>query len=479
MSEIKPSATGAGRIQGLARRRFLSSFHPGSFPLMARLSYGREISSWLLLPLMLGGLQGGTMAIFVKKTFEGVEGISDEQLNFAVGIVAASKAIGHLTSFLWASLSHGRPKIQFIVHLQLLSAATVGLLAFTPRSPAGLWMITVLCIVAWMVWSGVVTLRASVWRANYHYQFRPRIAGKLATAEALLIALAGIVIGALLDWNVESYRGIFPLLAAIGVAGACIYRAMPFRREQSHLAAEQASSPKEKPTLSPANLIRVLREDRWYRSYMACMFAMGFGNLMLHPMLAIVLADRFEVGYRSGIAIATVIPLLTMTLAIPFWSRLLEKLHVIDFRAIHVWTFASASAFVVIGVVTHQILLLYLAAFTTGIGWGGGALAWNLGHQHFAPRDRDAEYMGVHITLTGIRGTLGPILGVMLYQWSGSVTAFLVCLAMNLVGGIGFVRLAHRRRRHHERKQRAETTRRVTVDREVEPRAKVPEEQPS
>ena len=422
---------------------------------MSRLSYGRELVSWIFLPLMLGGLQGGTIAIFVKKTFEGVEGVSSEQLNLAVGIVAASKAIGHLASFLWASISHGHPKVHFIVRLQLVSAVLIGSLALAPRSANGLWMITGLCIVTWMIWSGVVTLRASVWRANYHYQFRPRIAGKLATAEAILIAAAGISIGALLDWNVDSYRGIFPVLAAVGLLGAYLYRSIPFRREHTHLAVERSSSPEDRPALSPTAIARILKEDRWYRNYMACMFTMGFGNLMLHPMLAIVLADQFGVGYRSGIAITTVIPLLTMTVTIPFWSRLLEKLHVIEFRAIHVWSFATVTSLVIAGVVTDQLLFMYLAAFATGVGWGGGTLAWNLGHQHFAPRNRDAEYMGVHITLTGIRGTIGPLLGVVLYEWSGSLVAFLICLTMNLAGGVGFLALARRRRRHRHEKSRA------------------------
>ena len=60
--------------------------------------------------------------------------------------------------------------------------------------------------------------------------------------------------------------------------------------------------------------------------------------------------------------------------------------------------------------------------------------------------------MGVHITLAGIRGAIGPILGVQLYIWlsrSGLQTqAFLICfatcLAMNVLGACGFVLLSKR-----------------------------------
>jgi len=81
-------------------------------------------------------------------------------------------------------------------------------------------------------------------------------------------------------------------------------------------------------------------------------------------------------------------------------------------------------------------------------------LAWNLGHQHFAPPNRDAEYMGVHVTLTGVRGLLGPLLAVEIYRrlapvgWGSGV--FAVCAACNMIGMIGFIFLARRMPRVNE-----------------------------
>lgn len=433
-----------------ALSKTLTSFHPHSFPLMARLSYKRELLSWSLLPLLLSALQGGTIAVFLKKTYAGVEGISSEQLNFAVSLVAASKAIGHLSSFLWAGISRGKPKIKFMVGLQLVTTLVVATFAFAPRNLTGLWMVTGLSIVAWTIWSGVTTLRTGVWRANYRQHYRPRIVGRFVTVDALVVAFAGVVIGRCLDIDPMTYRIIFPVLALIGLIGVFCYGRIPFRRQRQHLAVEQANDSVAGPSLSPMVIAQVLKEDRWYRGYMACMFTMGLGNLMLHPILAIALTDEFNVGYQAGISIATVIPLVVMTLAIPFWSRRLQRMHVIHFRAVHVWSFVVVSVFVLLGIALHQIAFLYLAAVATGVGWGGGALAWSLGHQHFAPKDRDAEYMGVHITLTGIRGVIGPIMGVQLYillsraglQTRALIICFAICLAMNVLGAFGFVLLS-------------------------------------
>ena len=442
--------------------RFLTSFHARSLPMMARLGYQRELLSWSFIPLMLGALQAGTIAIFLKKTFAGVEGVSASQLDLAVSIVAASQSIGFLVSFAWVSLSRGRRKVRLMVWLQLATAIFVGSIAFASRSSTGLWTVVLLCISAWTLWSGVTTLRTRVWRANYRAWYRPRITGRFATIQSLLIAGCGLVIGWCLDMNSNSYRFIFPTLACMGVVGALLFRRIPFRRETMHLAEERAADAADGATnayrrhASPMMVARVLREDKWYRGYLICMFVMGFGNLMLHPILAIALADTFDVGYQQGIIITTVIPLVCMTFAIPFWSRRLERMHVIEYRAVHVWSFAVVTSLVLLGVGLHQIVWLYLAAMMTGVGWGGGVLAWNLGHQHFSPPDRDAEYMSTHMTLTGIRGVIGPILGVQLYtllshygwQYGALMTCFGFCLFVNISGALGFVLLARMLRAH-------------------------------
>ena len=271
--------------------------------------------------------------------------------------------------------------------------------------------------------------------------------------QALIIAACGVVIGRSLDYDPRTYHVLFPLLALMGAIGALLFRRIPFRRESAHLEQERTTDASH--LASPMLIARVLAEDKWYRGYLICMFTMGFGNLMLHPILAIALTDMFNVGYQQGIVITTVIPLVCMTFAIPFWSRRLERMHVIEYRAVHVWSFAFVSTFVLLGVGLGQIGWLYLAAVTTGIGWGGGVLAWNLGHQHFAPPDRDAEYMSTHITLTGIRGVIGPIMGVQLYtmlsargwQLGALLICFGICLFVNVAGALGFVYLASRLRK--------------------------------
>ena len=43
--------------------------------------------------------------------------------------------------------------------------------------------------------------------------------------------------------------------------------------------------------------------------------------------------------------------------------------------------------------------------------FAGGSIAWSLWVTKYAPPGRVTAYMSVHVCLTGIRGTIGPMIG--------------------------------------------------------------------
>ena len=431
---------------------FVSSFHPRALPPMLRRNYGRELGAWLLLPFMLAGIQGGSMGVVLKKTFTGVEGLSDASIDFAVACVAASMAIGNLTSSVWASQANGRRKVPFLVGLMLATSGCVGLMATTPLTAGGAWMLVSLVILGWIFWSGVVTIRTTVWRANYPDANRATIAGRITTVQVLVMAVAGATLGWALDRSVESFRPIFGTISLLGIAGAMVYRGVRLRGQSRLARSERSGHASDRPGLNPLSAVRVLGDDRRYAAYMACMMLFGFGNLMVMPTLAIIVKDEFDLDYLNSLLLTSVIPLLVMPLAIPLWAKLLSRLHVISFRSVHSWTFVLASGLFLAAVESHALPLLFVASATLGLGFAGGMLAWNLGHQHFAPPHRDAQYMSVHVMLTGLRGLAAPFLGVAIYTWFAARghpgLVYAVSLGLNVTGAFGFLTLrAWERRR--------------------------------
>jgi hypothetical protein len=93
----------------------------------------------------------------------------------------------------------------------------------------------------------------------------------------------------------------------------------------------------------------------------------------------------------------------------------------------------------IIGLSNHAllvpaVLVLFIGRTLTGLGRGGGAIAWNLGHLHFAREHQTELYMGIHVGLTGLRGLLMPLLGWVAYY----------CLGWGSFGiALGFAVIAH------------------------------------
>jgi hypothetical protein len=164
---------------------------------------------------------------------------------------------------------------------------------------------------------------------------------------------------------------------------------------------------------------------------------------MLSAPMTYVVTDELKLSYTAGIMINAIIPLAVMPFAIPAWSRLMDRSHIIHFRSIHGWSFFLASVAVTAASYLHSVELVYLGSVLLGVGYAGGTLAWNLGHQDFASAERDSEYMAVHVTLNGIRGILAPIAAWGLHQWLAprghAPLVLVICTLINAVGVLGFM----------------------------------------
>ena len=400
---------------------------------------------------MLGMLEGGVVGITAKKSFSGH--VDPDLLDLVIGLLVGLPASANLTSFAWAALANGKHKIRFVVTLQAITILSIAAVCFAAPTAWGFIVFALAVACGRIAWAGVVTMRTMIWASNYPRPDRPRIAGAFASIQALCLALVTFLTGFLLDENPDAYRWVYPLAASIGLMGAWSYSRIRVRRHEKILEAERnrgASAGKLSPTINPLGILRLLRSDRGFAAFMLCLFLIGTGNIMVTAPLVIILDEQFHLDYVKAIAILTSIPILLMPFSIPIWSRLLARVHVVRFRSIHSWVFVIKNLLVFACILGNWLPGIYIAAVIQGIGYGGGVLAWNLGHHDFAAPESSTQYMGVHVTLTGIRGLLAPLLGVFIYKLlvgDGSSTGggiFLIAAILGVLGATGFLLLSRR-----------------------------------
>ena len=102
---------------------------------------------------------------------------------------------------------------------------------------------------------------------------------------------------------------------------------------------------------------------------------------------------------------------------------------------------------IVLNLVMLTAILIYFNADTflgvaigtaiAGLGTGGANIAWNLWVTKLAPSGKESEYMGVHLFLTGLRGSTAPFLGYALLEplgYSGiSILSAILVLGATLI----------------------------------------------
>lgn len=435
-------ASAIARTPGALGKHAFVSFLPSSMPLLSRMNYRRELTAAFFFPLVLAAVEGGVSGVIVKNAYDGV--VNDTTLNYVVAGLVAAPAFANVVSFVWARLAHGLDKVRFINALQLGMVVSVALLAATPRTPLGLLMFLALVLSTRVCYAGVITLRSTVWGVNYPKGARARVAGKLTTVQVLVIALVGYTLGESMQHWPAAYRLLLPLGSATALVGVLSWSRVRVRGRRRLLRAERAHNRRQRPSFNPASIVRVLRDDPCYDKYMTAQMLLGLGNMMTWAPVVIMVKDLFEVEYRA-VALTHSIPLLAMPLSIPIWARVLDNRHVVYFRAIHSWFFVLSTSLVFAAGMFVAMPLLVAGVILKGFAFGGGALAWNLGHLDFAPEERASEYMAAHVTLTGLRGLIAPFIGVTLYQLFETLSpgagpwVFAVATLLVLFAALGFV----------------------------------------
>jgi hypothetical protein len=408
---------------------------------MVEAMFRREVLPWTLLGLTLGLVEGATAAVLIKHGFAG--SAPAPAVNLAVALVSGAPALSNVVSFMWANLAHGRARVRLLVTLQATFAVFVGLVGLAPRAQGGLVFAVASVLVARMLWAGILTIRAAVWTANYPRHLAARMTGRIVVWSSLAIAGTAALAATAIESRLVSPRWLYGGAALAGLIGALRYRAMRVRREYQLLAAEAAVGASGQ-LFSLRSLTEILKTDPSFREYMFWMGLYGGGALMLTSQMVVVLSDQLHMAAATQIMLLAVIPLVTLPLWVPTWARLFDGRHVVVYRSRQGWWLAAAIFVNVTGALSGSLLVLVVGALILGVANAGANLGWNLGHNDFATLGRAQHYMGVHVTLTGLRGMIAPPLGIVVYEgleglhrgagrWS-----LLLPLALTTAGAAGF-----------------------------------------
>ncbi len=397
-----------------------------------------EIFTWVSLVFVMSIMEGSFIGILIKNGFQGQ--VNDWTLNLTVAIATGAPYYANLLSFFWVKMSRGRSKAVLVSNLAIICCLCAFAISFIPMNTFGLIVLLVLLIITRVCWSGILTIRSNIWRVNYPRHIRGKVTAKMSTMAAFLMSLAALLAGWILDKQFEAFHWLYIGFAFLSIIGAFRYRFLSVRHQKKEISREKNPS----NHLPMKKLFSLLTENKSFGKYMLAMFTLGTGNLMLMAPLIIYLNEYTTLSKTSQILITLAIPLGLIPIAVNWWARLLDGHHIFHFRRIHSWFFVVAISLFLIAQISHLNFIFFIGSVCYGLAISGGLIGWNLGHNDFVGKASPMEYMAVHVTLTGLRGLIAPLVGIGFYQWLESLKpgygqyALLLPLLLSTLGGILF-----------------------------------------
>ncbi|NMD13059.1 MAG: multidrug efflux MFS transporter, partial [Candidatus Cloacimonetes bacterium] len=246
--------------------------------------------------------------------------------------------------------------------------------------------------------------------------------------------------GRLLDIREQSFRWI---LVATGICGF-ISSALLANVRIQHTIREKIcgqGSWKEALLEPITGAFRLLKEDKAFAAFERSFSLYGMGFIMMQPIIPIYLVDKLQLSYTNNFLAKGILSQMGLLLLAPMLGKLHDRTH--PFRFISVF-FGLLVIFPLLFVVSSlwqgqslmPVLLVFLAYLIFGIAMAGVNISWSMGSIFFAG-ERDASiYQSLHVTLTGVRGLIAPVLGYAMLKIFSLTAVFVVAAGFFLVASL-------------------------------------------
>lgn len=311
-------------------------------------------------------------------------------------LISFAMPIGNLLAFFWSRPIARSRRIPFAFWPDVIGALLLLPLAFLndPR-----WFILLVSLV--IILRTMTNLALSgIIRDNYPAGTRATYFGRVQAANLGSMAVAGFAAGWALEVNTQAYRWLFPLVAVLALLGCWNLSRIP---ESDPAERKFAREP------SIWDFFRILARDGDFLRYQISFFIFGFASLMQLALLPLYLAQDLKVNYQQGAAALIVITSALPVVMSPIWGWILDRYNMLLLRGFFniAWALCPFLIFF-----TDSITGVMIGQVIAGLVQGGSSLVWQLGVNIFARQEEVPIYMGIHQTLTGIRGVLAPITGL-------------------------------------------------------------------
>lgn len=345
-------------------------------------------------------------------------------------LVTAAPMVLSVLSIFWNAALSGRRLPSYLAGVWLLMGLPLAAIGFADDY----WHLLVPQLIACIGFAGYHPVAGDLLRTLYPERSRGRVYSWVWGASMCTGAAAGFAMGRLLEQDADAFRVIMPVAAGLQLAGVVVLMWLSHR--SGHNAARNArldlsrTGPREpmslRRLLEPiVHMGGILRADPVFARYEAAFMTYGVGWMIVTALMPLVITKGLHLGY-DRMAECTYVPYwLAMTVMIVPAGMLMDRLGVARSTALSFLLLAGHPLAVVLAILAGPDGYWVLLAASTyyGLAHAGANVGWMLGPVSLAPSpEKVPQYVAIHSTMVGIRGSIFQALGVGLYQWSNSFT---------------------------------------------------------
>jgi MFS family permease len=279
-----------------------------------------------------------------------------------------------------------------------------------------------------------IPLRNRVMQANYPAARRSRHYSRLAAFTSAIILLASWPAGRFLDAAPLNWRWVFLAAAACGLAERLIWHRMPDNPAYAHTRPALTSPdwmgrlPAWHQWAQPIQRMRrVLDRNRDFARWEGQFMIYGLAFFIISTVQPGYLVEGLGLSYSQISVGQLALMRLGGAVALPLMGRIHDRLNPAAFCARVFFALAFFPLLLSLCLwlpASLRLVPCYLAFFLQGVAMSGVAVAWSMSSLVFAGDEDGALYQGIHVTLTGFRGLLGPLLGLLIMSTLGWTAAF-------------------------------------------------------
>ena len=339
--------------------------------------------------------------------------------NITKAIIAAGSSFGFLLSPLAVYFAERSQKTISVIaaFLSIFGAIAFLLAAVFPT----LSLFVIASSIGIATTSASIPLYTQMYQENYPKELRGALFSQVVILRIISAGVFSLVVG----WAISGRIQYFPILMLFYSASMLLGGFFLLRIKTTSVSSTER-----------ARLFRgfhFLKVDRVFRQTSICWMLLGFGNLMMIPLRIEYLAhEKYGLLYSAFevALLVSVIPNIARVLLSGYWGKLFDRM---NFFALRVWINFGFMIGIASFFLSDSIIGLVAGSILYGVSNAGGEIAWNLWVTKFAPPNRVASYMSVHVFLTGIRGVIAPVVGFYLIDEVSLATLTGVSLLLMLI----------------------------------------------